>query len=503
MGPAMERTLDLRLRGGALVLLALILVTCAGTAGRAAAAQVPLPIKGVAVDIIYGEDPAAELQDVDDAAAVGANAIRVSLQWSGLEPLHQGEYATWYLDRLDAVVARAHADGVRVLLTPVFTPCWAASAAGVADPCADAGAAATASHRPPADPATYGHFAAFLAARYGAALAGIEVWNEPNLSSFWDTPSPAASYAALLRATYAAVKAVSPATTVVGGALAGADAGFLSQLYAAGISGFYDALSVHPYNDGRAPDALIDQRWAAATFLQGLESIRDTRAAQGDDAPLWLTEFGWNTSTQRGQLWLDGVSPDEQASYLSQALTMLQDPASGIAIAQAAFIYRLRDWGTDPSDPQQNYGLESYDRTHKPSFAAVRSSFAQGISTRSGGQQPAPAPAVPTVSEPAPTEPPAAPAVTAPAPAPVAPAPHNTTRSTTTKPKAKPKATATGKARAAASSSCPAAGAARAAAKSNGAKARSTLTGSCKASSASPRARAARHTRAGHRRVSR
>lgn len=326
-----------------------------------------LVLRGVAIDISFFEPASAELADVDAAAAMGANSVRVALDWAGLKPLKQGEYAAWYLNRVDALVARAAARGVKVLLTPLHTPCWAV--AGVSS-------CSTASITPPVDPASFGRFAAFLARRYGARLAGIEVWNEPNLSSFWSAPDAATAYARLLKATYPLVKGAAPSTPVVAGALAGADAAFLQRLYAAGIQGSYDVLSLHPYNDGRDPEALIDAQWAAATFLQGLRAVRAERAARGDQKPVWLTEMGWNTSTLRGSLWLDGVTKEQQADYLTRAMSMLQTPSWGIDIASGVFVYRLRDVGTDLADPQQNYGLTAFDRTPKPALEAVRVAFA-------------------------------------------------------------------------------------------------------------------------------
>lgn len=340
------------------------------------ASAVVIEPRGVAIDIVLGEPVADELGDVDAAAALGADSVRVSVQWAGMEPLRKGQYASWYLDRLDAVVARADARGVKVLLAPVFSPCWAVpNTVGVPLPCLEASLLGAVGPLPPDDPRDYADFASFLAARYDTRLAGLEVWNEPNLPSFWNTREPAAAYVRLLRATYGAVKRASPAVPVVAGSVAGTDAAFLDALYDAGIQGSYDVLSVHPYNDGRAPAAVLDPRWSAMTFLQGLRNVRDVRAAHGDRKPAWLTELGWNTSTQRGELWLDGVTLAQQAEYLTQALAMLRDPAWGIDFTSGVFVYRLRDTGTDAGDPQQGYGLQRYDGTAKPAFAAVKAAF--------------------------------------------------------------------------------------------------------------------------------
>lgn len=354
------------------VALAVLLLSAVLVAPASAAAPTQ---RGVVVDVLYNEPVQSALDDVDAAAALGANVIRLAVSWEALQPVSSSGYAGWYIDALDAVVARAKARSLKVIITPVFTPCWASSAAGAPSGC---GRTTIPDYQisPPANPSTYATMAAGLARRWAGALAGIEVWNEPNQAAFWKSTAPARDYAKLVRATYSAVKGVDRSLPVVIGVTAGVDVTFLSQVRAQNVGSSYDAISVHPYNDGRSPETLIDPRYAASTFLQGLRDLRTALTNWRETRPVWITEMGWNTSTQRGALWLDGVSPDDQAAYLSRALAMLADPASGIAFPTTAVVYRLRDTGTDPADPQQNYGLMTKTRAAKPALAAVSSAFA-------------------------------------------------------------------------------------------------------------------------------
>lgn len=369
--------------------LLLALVALAGRADIPNADAAPA-VRGVAVDIFLHEHPSLVLKDIDAAAHLGSTTVRVALDWSGFEPYKPQEYAQWYLDRLDALVSHARSRGLRVVLTPVFTPGWATSGGPTS---------------PPTDPKDYARFLAFLAGRYAADLAGIEVWNEPNHGGFWSAPDPAAAYAKLLAAAYPAVKTAAPAVPVVGGVLAGVDVAFLDRLYAAGIANNFDVLSVHPYNDGRAPDTLIDPRWAHVTFLQGLRALRTSLDARGEQRPVWATEMGWNTSTQRGELWLDGVSLSDQATYLARAFELLDDPASGVSYVSGALVYRLRDVGSDPANPQHNYGLQYLDGTAKPSYDAVRSAWpaTSPPPDEPVGTEPEPTPDEPVGTEPEPT----------------------------------------------------------------------------------------------------
>ncbi|PTL54852.1 hypothetical protein C7Y72_19910 [Paraconexibacter algicola] len=331
--------------------------------------------RGVAVDIVFGTPASAELAEVDAAAELGADAIRVAVQWAGMEPLRAGELADWYVQRLDGLVARARRAGLQVLLTPVFTPCWAVDAAGGA-PCASPAAAQQVQTTHPRDPADYARFAGRLARRYGDALAGLEVWNEPNLPGFWAPQDAARDYVRLVRATRQELLRVAPRLPLVAGALAGGDAPFLEQLYGEGLADEIDVLSVHAYNDGRPPERGLPARFARAAFRQGLLAVKGVVERRDAGRTVWVTEIGWNTSTQRGELFNDGVGEAEQAAYLGRALARLQAPGTALGFPESVFVYRLRDPRQAPADPQQNYGLIAADGRRKPAFAAVRRAFA-------------------------------------------------------------------------------------------------------------------------------
>lgn len=339
--------------------------------------SLPARFSGIAVDVIFGDPSRAAIDDVDAAAALGVDALRVGVAWADFEPVGR-VYARYYLRALDALVARARQRGLRVLLTPVATPCWAAVArpSDAADACRAPPGRAASTALPPAQPADYARLLTFLAGRYGSTLCGIEVWNEPNLSSTWSSARPAADYAALLKAGYAAVKRVAPSLPVVAGALAGADGRFLQELYEAGIEGHYDVLSVHAYNDGRPPDQILDPALASTTIVQGLRALDVVLRRRGERHPVWVTELGWNTSSQRGGAFLDGVSEAQQGAYIRRTFALLGSARSGIAFPASIFVYRLRDVGGDPADPQQNYGLLRVDGTPKRGYAAVRAAFA-------------------------------------------------------------------------------------------------------------------------------
>jgi hypothetical protein len=109
----------------------------------------------------------------------------------------------------------------------------------------------------------WGQFVEATVAHFKGRIASFEIWNEPNLKSFW-RPAPApAEYAQLLAESYRSAKRAWPAASIVFGGLSHNDVGFLQKYYAearqlfpdaAAQRYFFDVLNVHPYTDGRSPD---------------------------------------------------------------------------------------------------------------------------------------------------------------------------------------------------------------------------------------------------------
>lgn len=286
------------------------------------------------------------------ARKAGATIVRGEALWSSIEPNGPGERNQAYLAVIDHFVQGANKRGMRVLLTVDGTPCWASIAPDKGDCSTPAQRSGTDSYQP-ADPAQFASVARFLAARYRPALAGFGVWNEPDQANelYWKGPNKAANYAALLRATYPAVKAVAPKVAVVGGSFVGQDGRFLQALYAAGIKGSYDALGVHFYD----------------LVLQGLKNTRKVQLANGDKKPLWLVEFGWTSCYPQAQREEQHtcVSRSVQAQNLSDIIRALRRAP----YVKAAIAYNMQD------DAQYQFGLIDRAGKLKPAYTALRKAF--------------------------------------------------------------------------------------------------------------------------------
>jgi len=351
------------------VFFALILAVCV----LSPAARPAEP--GVVADLNWWITPAEQEKTATAVRELDARWVRLSVQWAYVEPF-PSLYDPWQLAETDRAVDLARASGANVLLMIYNAPSWASGS--------------TASNVP-RDPADFARFAGSLAARYRGRVAAYEIWNEENYARFWSTgPSPAA-YAELLRAAYPAVKEADPAAKVVFGGLSTGDYRFVEAAYAAGAVGTFDVMAIHPYTycGTTGPGEIRrgdDGRMTRDSFLAYRE-VRATMLARGDDKPIWLTEFGWNTSSERcnpaAGIWQGGVSEEQQADFTSKAFALVQQDR----YVRVAIVYSVRNGAGDANTPEAQYGLLRRDYSAKPAYDAFRR-YATG-QTRSEASSPA------------------------------------------------------------------------------------------------------------------
>jgi len=326
---------------------------------------------GLNAHLMWSNVSAAEQdQQLEQIAAAGAGIARVDVGWSSLEQNAKGRYERWYLDRLDTLVRKAEQHGVRLLLTVTDSPCWASSAPeSLKQGCDGAWWEREVNRYAPSDPRDYADALAFLVRRYGDRVYAWEIWNEPNLDSFFKSDDQAADYARIVRAAYPAAKAADPSATVVAGALSESPPGFVEELFQHGIGGHFDAFSIHPYSGDASPLDPLDGASVRNSFARGVPAVREVLLNHGEDKPIWLTEFGWSTSTIRdSQPWENGVDERTQALYTEQALVKVTEwPYVPVAI-----VYELADEHDDPGDRNSNFGLLRHDGTVKPALDAFR-----------------------------------------------------------------------------------------------------------------------------------
>lgn len=346
----------------ALVLCALAWLAPAGAATRSAGAHRASStlLGGVYITGLSEYSPLAQAdRDVARARSLNAKVVRIDIPWSVMEPRGPNQLDAHALAYTDRLMSDASARGIRVIMMVESTPCWASSSpTPVGRKCGSRQSAAV-NRWPPNNPADYAAFVAYLAARYGTQLAAIEVWNEPDQANqqYFAGPEKARRYAAILRAAYPAIKQANPNVTVLGGSLVGSSGVFLRALYAAGIKGYYDGLSVHYYD----------------LTLASLRAIHAVQLANGDPAPLWLDEFGWSSCWPRYKIQQEQacVTKQIQATNVANLIHAL----ARVPYVAAAVVYKLQ--GARAED----FGVLSAAGSRKPAFAALASALASPLSS--------------------------------------------------------------------------------------------------------------------------
>lgn len=372
-----------RARRGAALTVAAVLSLALFPAGAGASGQ----LLGAQSHATWGSVSYEEMdRELDLLARAGATAVRTDISWSSLETEGKGDMSGWYVERFERFLRGAEARGIRVIATLWSTPCWASSAPDEPKQgCSGSWWERGVERYSPRDPADYGDAAAWVAARWGARLGALELWNEPNVPEhgFLRAPDAGLAYAGLVKAAYRRVKAAAPGLPVLAGALAYSDQGFLERMYSLGLKDHFDGLSLHPYNEWRDPADPWKLQWRRYTFVTGVPHMHRVMSAHGDaHKQLWLTEFGWSTCGE-GDRWC--VSEQQQADFVRDGLRIVR----GWPFVRAAIVYNLRNKGSEPTDREHQFGLVRRDFSPKPGYAA----FQQALSD--DGAAPTPAPAAP------------------------------------------------------------------------------------------------------------
>ena len=127
----------------------------------------------------------------------------LKVAWRDVNP-QQGVFDWSILDRRIALV---ESWGGRPFLVLGLTPQWAAQNPGAGDPRWGAGSAS-----PPTNIAYWNDYVRAVAGRYGGRIAGYELWNEANLTTFWQ--GSASELFAMAQSAYDIIKTSNPNAVV-------------------------------------------------------------------------------------------------------------------------------------------------------------------------------------------------------------------------------------------------------------------------------------------------
>lgn len=351
----------------ALVALAAVLIAVA-TASAA-------PILSLQDDDLVNVRGAALEARLDALAATGTQVTRVDVLWREVAPRRPsnprdpGDPAyDW--SRYDQIVRGLAARNIAVIMDFYRTPAWASR-----------------DGRPSAAPrpADGARFAGAIARRYSGTFAEpgatplpevrrLEVWNEPNMPTFWtpqcrarpggSVPVAPRVYAALLAASYREIKAANPRAIVIGGVVGPAGRTPTTcppdGATGTGATDFtrrvarekppIDAWSLHLYPIGSPLTAFFDPSFA--TIPRVFRHVDKLRRG----APIYATETGYHTSYSRFHSYF--VSEAQQAAWLDEM------------VVAASRVPRLElvTWFNFQDNPLWTGGLLRGDGSRKPSY---------------------------------------------------------------------------------------------------------------------------------------
>jgi Thrombospondin type 3 repeat len=336
-------------------LVALLLALAGAATARADGAD---EMFGVNVNRVFNDDftPAHWDAPLSAVRAAGLRQARSDAFWMWAEaaPPVQGKH-TYSWSWLDAEATAIAQHDLRWQPVLDYSALWAASDQ-------------TDYHSPPTSNDDYAAYARAFAARYGRGgtfwathpklvplpVTVYEIWNEPDIPSFWRPRADPATYADMYIKARAAIHEVDPAATVLVGGIGG-NVGYVRAMYAARpeLAGNVDAVGWHAY--GPSVEAMFHSVRALRLALDGL----------GETAvPIRVTELGWPTS---------GTSP-----------ITLADPARAAAFEVAVDTLARSDcridailpytWTTPESDPasvEDWYGIVHPDGSSTPTSDAL------------------------------------------------------------------------------------------------------------------------------------
>ena len=222
----------------------------------------------------------------------------------------------------------------------------------------------------------------------------LEIWNEPNLDFQWNyEPVDPVRYTEMVKRAYRGVKAADPTIPIIAGSLAPTgglplgramnDVDFLEAMYDSGLSGHFDAISIHNYGFGGEPD---DKAWGGGVGnFRRAEDIYAVMEARGDgDKSVWGTEYGWLMDASEeghpeclsywdsiGFLW-QKVSAEQQADYLRRSFIYADEnwPWMGVMIV-SGLDFSMLPW-YDTCDPLRWFSVLKPDGSPRPAYTALK-----------------------------------------------------------------------------------------------------------------------------------
>ncbi len=282
---------------------------------------------------------------------LGLEWVRVDLHWDRHQP-SKNEYR---FVELDGVVEGLKASELKSVFYLVGSAPHATSAPWFSF---------SPDQYPPKDPALFSAFMAQLAERYPSVDAW-QVWNEPNLLSFW-RPFPSSSgYFQLLKKTTDDLRRVSKDKPVVTAGMAyysqlPLGGLMLEKLGDLGILNLHTIIAYHPYSLYPEGDD-VKERDFVLRSKQVNEVLRHYQVPA-----IWATEWGWSSyaGPQEEQ---PIIGPEGQADFVLRRLALMS-----ALDYDRIFLFALSDLDERATVRDRSYGLLTLGGEPKPVYRALK-----------------------------------------------------------------------------------------------------------------------------------
>lgn len=283
--------------------------------------------------------------------ALGLKWVRVDMHWDRHEK-KEGEYT---LQPVDVLVNKIKEEKLSSLFYLVGSADFASSAPFYA---------MQKDQYPPKSPEVFAKRMGLLAQRYPSVEAW-QIWNEPNLPSFWQPTEDPEGFSKLLLASVQELKRVAPQKTVVMGGMAyygqmpkrgGLMLEAMGKLGALNIGAITD---YHPYSltpEGDDP--------AARDFIERVNQL-NPRLRSIHVPGIWATEWGW--SSYAGPKEEQPIIGEQgQADYTLRRLALMS-----AMDFDRIFLFALSDLDSRAGVRDRSYGLLDLNAQPKPVYKAL------------------------------------------------------------------------------------------------------------------------------------
>lgn len=280
------------------------------------------------------------LRELESAALIGCKVMRTGSEWGKIQPAPD----QWKWESMDEIVSTAERLGMQIQSLLAFTTQWAAAPEAQKDkdwlnwsrgaPNLDA----------------WRKFVATYAERYKGRIHLWETWNEPDLAGFWRGTTE--EYIELFEVTHDELRKADPKNIV--------------------MSGGFATLQDHPSRK-KNPD-LQERVMKALSTQMDLHAVHEhgpfDRFAQVVDGP--YARLRASLPQPAPPIFFNETAEHSMGGQeKAQAMILVKKATFARARGAVGYLwYDLRNDGTDPGEPEHNFGLLTNSMEPKPAYIA-------------------------------------------------------------------------------------------------------------------------------------